>query len=180
VRTDGLLALNLPRRLPWLNPPAATGLQLAGAPDAPSAGLLLGLTHLVDTLADLLLEREIPRALHRREKPGEFPLFLLLDVQPLTLGLRDLIEQRRHLRIVRPVGPGHLLSQRDAKLALLRDDVAAHLIVFLVRLLKFLHLLVGRAQSLLRDLSDAFLHLLLEIRARGGIWLRALRPKPGA
>ena len=63
--------VNLLRWLPRLNPPALStgGQRLAGPPDTASAGLGLRLPHLVDPLPNLLLEREVFRALHRRQEP---------------------------------------------------------------------------------------------------------------
>ena len=84
--------MNLLRRR--LNPPPSApavrlhhghGLALP-APHASAAPLHLRLPHLVHALAHLLLEREVLRALKRREKSGELLLFLFLEVDALSLG----------------------------------------------------------------------------------------------
>ena len=53
------------------------------APHASATPLHLRLPHLVHALADLLLEREVLRALERREESGELLLFLFLEVDAL-------------------------------------------------------------------------------------------------
>jgi len=114
---------------------------------------------------ELLLQRDVPRALHWGHEPREILLLCLHDGDALLLQLQGSVEKIADVLLVRLAWGRHLETELAPRLALLCRKLIELRTEPRVGLFQLGHLRVAQSDPLLRQPGNAFPKLLLERRA---------------
>jgi hypothetical protein len=118
--------------------------------------------HFLHATPQLILKRQILRALHRRHEARERTLLTREQVDSAPLHIDELIHEPRDAILVRAVATHHLGTQANADVALLlveRPPLRFHVAVHFP---EPPHLIGGEAKPLLHDGGHALTQTLLE------------------
>jgi len=115
------------------------------------------------SLSDLVLQAEVFCALHGRQKLAQLTLFVLEQIEALTLQLKRFVEKLSNFRLIGAVSRHELCSQRLASLPVASQKVGALLLELTVSGLEPRHLVIAERKTLLHDFSRALPQLLLEL-----------------
>jgi hypothetical protein len=116
-------------------------------------------------LAKLILETEILRALNRRQELPQLALFVLLEIESLTLKPHHLIEKSANLLLIGAVTRHQLRAQRLPRLPLLRHQRNSLPVEFLIRRLEPRHLVVVQLELPPDNLGTALAEATFQFRA---------------
>ena len=107
-------------------PPATGGTATSGTATSAGASIVRCAVqphppalNILNAPSQLVLQPDISRALRRREKPRQFPLFALHQLESAPLEFWQLLEQFSDLGLVHPVARLQLLPHRKSRRHLL-------------------------------------------------------------
>jgi len=103
---------------------------------------------------DLLLQLQVPGALNGREELCEFALLCLEQLEARALNRKQLVDQGRYPALVGAVAAHDLPAHRDARIALVREELLTLLGPTTIHGSEPAHLIVGEPQALLHDAPD--------------------------
>jgi hypothetical protein len=110
----------------------------------------------------LLLQRDVPRALHRGHEPREIFLLCFNESNALFLQLQSPVEQVAYMLLIGLARRGHLQAKLSPRFALLHGKLIELGSKASVGLLQLCHLRVGQSDARLRKPGNALAKLLLE------------------